>query len=397
MNNTPRSNRVHIGIYGRTNAGKSSFLNNLLGSEVSIVSNIKGTTTDPIHKNFEIDGFGPVTFVDTAGFLDGTILSEKRYEKTINTLSNVDLAIYILDITDMDYDDYFKFKNLALEKKIGLITLVSKVDLLSQNELVLKKEEVEAKIGEAIYISNDDFLGDEIINKIKSSVKLEEGSILGGLLKARSDILMVVSIDDEYPDGRIIFPQSQMIRDALKNDHFITVVEDTNLEAYLKKNNNIDLIIVDSKIFKKVESLVDEEVLLTSFSILFANYKGDLKEYLDGIKFIEENSEEDVNILVYESCKHTSNHEDIGTKKIPQILNKLFKGQVNIDFSHGGSMDEFVNYNLIVHCGACMENNRNMKNKLDLVKKQGISIVNYGILLAYSADMLDRSIKLFEY
>lgn len=397
MNSTPRTNRIHIGIYGVSNSGKSSFMNNLIGRELSIVSEIRGTTTDPILKNFEIGGLGPVTLIDTGGSSDETPLGKKRYEKTLETISKVDLAIYLLDIENINYEDYTYFKDVAEKNKLKIIPVFTKIDLLSESQLKDKKLEIEKEIRDCLYISNMDFNKEVIFDEIKKNVLIKETSILAGVLEEGSDILMVVSIDSEYPDGRIIFPQSQMIRDGLKNKHFLTIVEDVNLETYLSKGNNIDLVIVDSKIFKEVEAVLDQDILLTSFSILLANYKGDLNQYLEGIRFMEENRSSKLKILIYESCHHTSNHEDIGTVKIPSILKKFFEGNVEIDFSNGGSANDFLNYDLVIHCGACMESSTQMMNKLDLIKSTETHIVNYGIFLAYFAGMLERSIRPFKF
>lgn len=395
MNKTPKSSRFHIGIYGNTNVGKSSFINAIFKREISIVSEESGTTTDPIYKNIEIDGLGPLTFIDTGGLDDKTRLGNTRIKKTYETLNEIDFAIYIGDY-NLDLEEYLSFKEKIKKKDIPYILVINKIDLCSEEELANIQDKL-SKLEES-YISisteNDKSLN-RVIDYLKENIEYKKENLFRGIVQRKKHILFVVSIDSEYPENRLILPQSQSIRDALGNDNFISIVKFEELKEFLEIMTRVDLIVTDSKIFKEVKDLVGH-IPLTSFSILMANLKGDIQAFIDGIKSLEKlKYKKDIKIFIYESCNHTANHEDIGRVKIPNLLRQYFEEEIKIDFATGKNFEEFKNYDLLIHCGACMENKKLMMNKIDICRENNIPIINYGILLAYFANILEKSIKIF--
>ncbi len=396
MNKTPKSSRFHIGIYGDTNVGKSSLINTIFDREISIVSDESGTTTDPVYKNIEIDNLGPLTIIDTAGLNDKTVLGEIRVNKTYETLNEVDFAIYVLD-TSRGLNNFNELKSILSKKKIPYIVLVNKCDELSKEEKTfIEGRLLEEKI-DYIFVSTLTKSGiDKLIEYLRNNIKYKNENLFNKIIDKKKHILLVVSIDSEYPDGRLILPQSQAIRDALGNNNFVSIVQDKELEEFLNLVGKVDLIVVDSKIFKDVKDKVGE-IPMTSFSILMANHKGDIDSFLKGITAMEKlKDEENVKILIYESCNHTANHEDIGRVKIPNLLKRYFTAPVEIDFAFSKDFSRFENYDLIIHCGACMETRTAVINKIKLCEEKGIPIINYGIILAYFAQILDKSVEVFK-
>ena len=276
MNQTPRANRKHIVLYGKTNSGKSSIFNAIIGQDLSIVSSIKGTTTDPIIKSMELISFGPITLIDTAGLDDKTELGELRIKQSLKMLQRADFALYIMDANDLDELAYKEMADEFKKFHIPHSLIINKVDAISKDKLKLIKE----KYKDAIFVSVNDEesiiqLRSELISKLKSQES--EKTLLGDLVPYNGTVLLVVAIDSEAPKGRIILPQVQVIRDCLDNGIKACVVRDTELEEALDDLKNIDLVITDSQIFKKVDKLVPKDIKLTSFSILFARYKGELE------------------------------------------------------------------------------------------------------------------------
>lgn len=395
MNKTPNANRKHIVIYGKTNAGKSSVINALLGQSVSLVSNEEGTTTDPVLKAIELIPVGPVLFVDTAGLGDNSNLGGIREKRTLEILNRTDIAIYIMDINDTDLDYYNKMKVKFNSLNIPFILAINKIDSAS-NELV---KEVRSKYKEANLISTYTGEGIEklrqtIINSIKEED--EEVSLLAGLVPEGGTIIMVVPVDSEAPKGRLILPQVQCIRDALDNGIKSYVVRDSELESAIKDIKNVDLVITDSQAFAKVSDIVPKEIKLTSFSILFARQKGDIKSYIEGTKAIK-NLNKDSKILICESCTHNISHEDIGRVKIPKLLNNFIGEKLQYDISIFHDFPEDIEkYDLIIHCGGCMINRKTILNRINICNKKNVPITNYGLVLAYLTGILDRSIGIFE-
>ena len=395
MNNTPNSNRKHIGIYGNTNSGKSSLMNNFLGQEISLVSNIEGTTTDPVQKAMELIPFGPILLIDTAGLEDKSELGNVRIKKSYEYLKRLDFAIYVIDGKHIDFDTYKVWKKEANKYNIKHIVAINKVDLLSEEEI----NNIKKIFDKFILISTKDNIG---IDKLKEELikNLEQGEedrpIVGDLLAYGSKVVLVVPIDSEAPKGRIILPQVQVIRDCLDHGIKTYVVRDTELKEAINDLKDIDLVITDSQAFKEVENIIPEDMNLTSFSILFARQKGELNNFLEGTKKLDDLKPND-KILICESCTHNISHEDIGRVKIPNMLKKIAGGDLNLDYKVGYDFDENIidEYNLVIHCGACMVNRKSVLNKINICKQKNIPITNYGMVIAYFTGILDRSVSIF--
>ncbi|MDU5107784.1 [FeFe] hydrogenase H-cluster maturation GTPase HydF [Clostridium sp.] len=394
MNSTPNANRKHIAIYGKTNAGKSSLINKLLGQEVSLVSEKSGTTTDPVQKAMELIPVGPVLFIDTAGFKDDSSLGEIRTKRTLDILKRTDIAIYIFDAMDIDLEEFNKIKRTFKKYNIPYIVAINQIDKLRKEELDLLKESNK----DYVFISSVTGEGiEELKEKLINILKEEEDElpIVGDLLPYDSKVIMVVPIDSEAPKGRIILPQVQCIRDCLDHGIKSYVVRDTELESALKDIKDVDLVITDSQAFKEVDKIVPSDIKLTSFSMLFARQKGDFEEFIKGafkIKGLNKNSK----ILIAESCTHNVSHEDIGRVKIPKLINKFVGEELNYEYSIFHDFPENIDkYDLIIHCGACMINRKTVINRVNECKEKNVPITNYGIVLAYLNGILERSLSLF--
>ena len=395
MQTTPNSNRTHIIFLGATNSGKSSLLNAITEQEISIVSDIKGTTTDSVKKAMELIPFGPVLFIDTAGFNDDTELGKLRIEKTLKEIKKSDFAIYVIDGNNFDEETEKTYKeNLALMKKYNLpfITAVNKSELLSDE----KKEEIKKIIKEPYFISaksRESILDFKKILIEKLDVLEEEPSLLKGIVEYGDTVVMVVPIDSEAPKGRLILPQVQILRDALDNGVKVIVTRDTELAAVLEENKNIKLIITDSQAFKIVDKIVADRYPLTSFSILFAKQKGDLNKFIAGIEVIK-NLKEGAKILIAETCSHNTSHEDIGRVKIPTLLQKKTGKHFDVSFSMGKDFpNDLEKFDLIIHCGGCMITRKTMENRIAECENAGVKVTNYGMIIAYLTGILEKSIK----
>lgn len=394
MNTTPNANRKHIGIYGNTNSGKSSLMNKILGQDISLVSNVEGTTTDPVQKAMELIPFGPVLLIDTAGLEDKTELGEIRVKKSFEFLKRLDFAIYVVDGKNLDIDTYKKWKREANKYNINYIVVVNKLDRLNNDEI----NNINNIFDNPLFISakkneNIDKLKDELIKYLEQDE--EDKPIVGDLLSYGSNVVLVVPIDSEAPKGRIILPQVQVIRDCLDHGIKTYVVRDTELEEALKEIKNVDLVITDSQAFKEVDKIVPKEINLTSFSILFARQKGELSDFLEGANKLKDLKSGD-KILICESCTHNISHEDIGRVKIPRMLNKIAGGELNLEYKVGYDFNEDVEtYDMVIHCGACMVNRKSVINKINLCKEKNVPITNYGLVIAYFTGILDRSIEIF--
>jgi [FeFe] hydrogenase H-cluster maturation GTPase HydF len=395
MNTTPSTNRLHIGIYGQTNAGKSSLLNAITEQETSLVSEIRGTTTDPVSKLMELIPFGPVVFIDTAGLNDNSILGEKRMEKSKKILHRTDIAIYVVDGSEYSDSEYEKTVEDFKKFKIPHITVVNKTDMITEEKI----GELKSTYPDASFLSAHDrksvlFFKDRLIDSLKESEK--DPAIIGDILPYNSKVVMVVPIDSEAPKGRIILPQVQLIRDCLDHGIKSYVVRDTELEDSLKDMNyDVDLVITDSQAFKEVSKIVPDNIMLTSFSIVFARHKGNLKSFTKGIHAME-SLRENSKILISESCSHNASHEDIGRVKIPKLLEKKLGLKLDFTFSAGHDFaDDISDYDLIIHCGSCMLNKKTMMTRIHLCDEAKVPITNYGIVLAYINGILNRSIEIF--
>lgn len=395
MNSTPNSNRKHIGIYGNTNSGKSSLMNTILGQDISLVSSVEGTTTDPVQKAMELIPFGPVLLIDTAGLEDKTELGSIRIKKSYEFLKRLDFALYVVDAGNADLDTYKTWKREAARYNVDHVVVINKIDTVSKEEIdnIVKNFKTYVLVSAKDKSGIDD-LKNEIIKNLEDGE--EEKPIVGDLLEYGSKVVLVVPIDSEAPKGRIILPQVQVIRDCLDHGIKTYVVRDTELEEALDEIKDIDLVITDSQAFKEVDSIIPKSMKLTSFSILFARQKGELDEFLEGTKKLDTLKPND-KILICESCTHNVSHEDIGRVKIPNMLRKIAGGDLNIEYMVGYDFKENVeDYDLVIHCGACMVNRKSVLNKIRVCKEKNVPITNYGMVIAYFTKILDRSVEIFK-
>ncbi|MBL4935332.1 [FeFe] hydrogenase H-cluster maturation GTPase HydF [Clostridium sp. YIM B02515] len=395
MFSTPNAERTHIAIFGKTNSGKSSLLNAIIGQDISIVSSVKGTTTDPVSKAMELIPYGPVVFIDTAGLDDSTELGELRVKRSLKTLQKTDFAIYVIDGEDNEEEEYNEFIKRFEKYNIPYMIVINKIDKLSEDEIIkLRNTYKEAVLVSAKEEKNILFLKDELIKRLNEGAA--EETIAGDIVPYNGKVIMVVPVDSEAPKGRIILPQVQLLRDCLDHGIKSYVVRDTELESAIQDINNPDLVVTDSQAFKKVSKIVPRDIKLTSFSILFARYKGDLKAFVDGARKVED-LDENSKILISESCTHNHSHEDIGRVKIPKLLNKHLGKELNYEFKMGQDFPEDIEkYDLIIHCGSCMLNKKTMLTRIDMCSEKKVSITNYGVILAYLNGILDRTTEMFD-
>lgn len=394
MNITPNANRKHIGIYGNTNSGKSSLMNAILGQDISLVSSVEGTTTDPVQKAMELIPFGPILLIDTAGLEDKSELGEVRIKKSYDYLKRLDFSIYVVDGKNIDIETYKIWKKQANKYNIGYIVVINKIDILNKDEI----NNIKNLFENPIFISVKENKGiDKLKEELIKSLEQEEEDkpIVGDLLPYGSKVVLVVPIDSEAPKGRIILPQVQVIRDCLDHGIKTYVVRDTELSQALTDLKDIDLVITDSQAFKEVESIIPSDMKLTSFSILFARQKGEIRDFLEGTKKLDSLKQGD-KILICESCTHNVSHEDIGRVKIPNMLKKIAGGDLIIDYKVGYDFKENVeDYDLIIHCGACMVNRKSILNKIEICKEKNVPITNYGMVIAYFTGILNRAVNIF--
>lgn len=385
-----KSMRLHIGIFGKTNVGKSSLLNKISNQSVSIVSDVAGTTTDVVEKSMELLPVGPVTFLDTAGLDDKTDLAEKRIEKTMKIVNRCDVAVVVCDYNGID--DYEKNLIEKFEElKIPYLIVVNKSDVkeikLSGYENILytstvSDKDIVFKFKEALVR----LLPDDFVNTPK---------IAGDLVPEKSTVILVVPIDKEAPKGRLILPQVQTIRDLLDSNCMPYVVKETELKDALDNLKTPPaLVITDSQAFKKVAEIVPGNILLTSFSILFARLKGDLKEFVNGAEAIANLNDGD-RVLILESCSHHAIDDDIGRVKIPNLLRQKTGKDLKIEHYSGHDFPDITPYRLIIHCGACMTNRREVLSRILIANNKNIPITNYGIVISYCLGILPRAVKVF--
>ena len=393
---TLKSMRLHIGVFGRTNVGKSSLLNKITNQDISIVSDIAGTTTDVVEKSMELLPIGPVTFLDTAGLDDNTELGEKRIEKTMKVLNRIDIAVIVCDQRGIAECEEELIKKLD-ELKIPYLVVVNKCDnypsgksqiaTLPQGEGVLKTsvktdENLVFKFKEALVR----LLPDDFVNSPK---------IVGDLIEPKSTVILVIPIDKEAPKGRIILPQVQTLRDLLDSDCLTYVVKETELKQALDNlKTPPSLVVTDSQAFKKVREIVPDEIPFTSFSILFARLKGDLEAFVKGAQAIDNLKDGDM-VLILESCTHHAIEDDIGRVKIPNLLYKRTSKNLVIHNYSGHDFPDIKDYKLIMHCGACMTNRREVLSRILLAGKAGVPITNYGVAISYCLGILPRAVEIF--
>ncbi len=388
MENTPNSMRKYIGILGKTNAGKSSLFNALLGQDISIVSEISGTTTDPVSKAAELLGYGAVTFVDTAGLGDLTELGTQRTEKTKEIKNRCDLIIWAEDIGDVQSRSI----NFGATPVVKVYTKCDKID----KDSLMKRKQAEP---ESIFIEK--YNNSEITALRKRIVELlikqerDDETFLGNILKAGDTVVLVIPIDSAAPKGRLILPQVQVMRDCL--DHNITAICVTPdmLDRTLKKTKNVRLVICDSQVFGEASKIVPEDMDITSFSVILANKSGRIRQLIEGTRVISLLKDND-KILMLEACTHNTTHEDIGRVKIPTLLQKITGKKLNFTHMVGYDFPNNISeYSLVIQCGGCMINKRTVENRLEEFERNSIPVTNYGIVLAYLNGILDRASKVF--
>lgn len=396
MNSTANAERLHIAIVGKRNVGKSSLINALLNQEISIVSEMPGTTTDPVKKAVELLPFGPVVMVDTAGIDDEGELGQKRISKTIKALSTADFAIVVLDgrakLSSKEEELFSYMDKISLEYLIA----VNKIEL-GINPALLK--DLKLLRGLHFEISCKENAGIEFLKTemIRILPRDQERPLIGDLVGQGDLVVLVVPIDLGAPKGRLIMPQVQTIREALDEDTIVLVVKDKELRSaisYLKVLP--DLVVTDSQAIMSVMSDIPEEVPLTTFSILMARYKGDLTEFVRGLRIVEELDNGD-KVLIAESCTHHAREDDIGTVKIPRWLRLHTKKDLQIDIVHGQDFpDNISDYKLIIHCGGCMFTRKTILARINQTKLFDIPIVNYGVLISYMHGAIPRALQPFD-
>ncbi len=393
LNTTPSANRTHIALYGNRNAGKSSLLNAIVGQEIAIVSEVKGTTTDPVSKAMELLPFGPVVLIDTAGLDDDSILGMLRVDKTKKILQRTDFALLIHAIDDFDEGVHAEILSHFRKFRIPHLLVFNKTDLVDDASVsALKKLHPEAVFVSAMDMESIHHLKSALIKRLETAE--QDPPIIGDFVPYGGTVVMVVPIDSEAPKGRIILPQVQLIRDCLDHGIKAHVVRDTELEETLTELKRVDLVVTDSQAFERVSQMVPAHIPLTSFSIVFARYKGDLKVFIDGIQAIR-NLKDGARILISESCTHNHSHEDIGRVKIPMLLNKKEGKSFDFVFQMGHDFpDDLAAYDLIIHCGSCMLNKKTMLTRIQLAQEAGVPITNYGVALAYITDILERTTQI---
>ena len=393
-----KSSRLHIGIFGKTNVGKSSFLNAVAQQEISIVSDTKGTTTDVVEKSMELFPIGPVTFLDTAGINDETTISNLRIEKTLKIIDRTDIALIICDyngIDEYETDLIEKFNEL----EIPFVVIINKTDEGEITDVNLDNIYTYCPNVLSVSAKNDKNITDKLAGTLLNILPDEfitPPSILGDLVDAGDFVILVTPIDKEAPKGRLILPQVQTIRDIIDNKCISVVTNVENLKNTLSNlNKTPKLVVTDSQAFRQVSEIVPKEIPLTSFSILFARLKGNLETFVKNAKHINDLKPED-KILILESCTHHQIEDDIARVKIPLLLEKKLGFKPDIDFFTGHDFPDITPYKFIIHCGACMTNRREILSRIMKSEKLSIPISNYGIVISYCLGILDRAVEIFD-
>lgn len=394
---TLKSMRLHIGIFGKTNAGKSALVNRLTNQDVSIVSEIAGTTTDVVEKSMELLPVGPVNFMDTAGIDDKTALRDERIEKTLKVINRTDIAVIVCDYNGIDEYEKQLIEQIT-ELKIPYLVVINKTDLepISDKKLAQIKDYTENIIITSAYDDKD------IVFKFKEKLVqmlpeefVNSPAIAGDLIPPKSTVILVIPIDKEAPKGRLILPQVQTLRDLLDSSCLNYVVKESELKQALDNLKEPPaLVITDSQAFKTVSEIVPENIPLTSFSILFARLKGDLYAFRKGAEAIS-NLKDGDKVLILESCTHHAIEDDIGRVKIPALLRKKTGKNLIIENFAGHDFPDISSYKLIIHCGACMTNRREILSRILKANEAGIPVTNYGITISYCLGILDRAMRIF--
>lgn len=400
MNQTPMSERVHIGFFGKRNAGKSSVMNAVTGQDLAVVSEVKGTTTDPVYKSMELLPLGPVVMMDTPGIDDEGELGSLRVKKSYQVLNKTDAAVLVIDGTIGASEEDRALLDRIRKKNIPFVVVINKKELADKavekrvkEELALNDSQtafVSASTGEGIY---------ELKEQIAAIAAVEEPEkyLVRDLLDPSDIAVLVVPIDSAAPKGRLILPQQQTIRDILEADAVSVVVKETELKNVLGQfKKKPKMVITDSQAFEQVSADTPDDILLTSFSILMARYKGNLEQAVHGVTALDSLENGDI-VLISEGCTHHRQCDDIGTVKIPRWIREYTGGkEIRIETTSGTEFpDDLTKYKLIIHCGGCMLNEREMKYRLSCAADQGVPMTNYGIMIAYVKGILKRSVEVF--
>ena len=397
LNATPSSERVHIGIFGKRNAGKSSLINAITGQNLAIVSEAKGTTTDPVYKAMELLPLGPVMIIDTPGIDDEGVLGSLRIQKAYQVLNKTDIALVIIDAAVGPSAEDLRLIERINTKKIPLLIVINKCETINED----KKTAYQALLpnGKLLFVSAEQQLNIfELKEAIAQTVPADENKaqIVADLLSPSDFVVLVVPIDSAAPKGRLILPQQQTIRDILEADAAAIVVKENELTNTLQNlGKRPKLVITDSQVFKKVAAETPADILLTSFSILFARYKGNLQTAVQGVTALE-NLEDGDKILVGEGCTHHRQCDDIGTVKLPRWIKEYTGKNPEFIFTSGTEFPLNLSpYKMIIHCGACMLNEREMQYRIKCTADQNIPFTNYGITIAYINGILKRTVEPF--
>lgn len=387
LNSTPVANRVHIGIFGRRNAGKSSLINRLTGQSLAIVSDVAGTTTDPVYKTMEILPLGPVVIIDTAGIDDSGELGRLRVEKTVAVLNKTDIAVYVISALEGISEEDKRLLELIEKRNIPIVKVRSMADIAADFSADDDELAFSAVTGEGL---------EELKKRLCAA--LPDGNkkpLVRDLLQPGDSIVLVIPIDSSAPKGRIILPQQQVLREALECKAAVTCALNDGelLRSVVCGENKPKLVVTDSQAFAQVSEIVPQEVDLTSFSILMARFKGILSEAVHGARHLESLCDGD-RILVSEGCTHHRQCEDIGTVKLPKWISSYTGRKLSFEFSSGGEFPkELDRYAMVVHCGGCMLSEREVRYRYMSASAQNVPITNYGILIAYMNGILERSVK----
>ena len=399
MNQTPASERVHISFFGKRNAGKSSVINAVTGQDLAIVSSVRGTTTDPVYKTMELLPLGPVMIIDTPGIDDEGELGALRVRKSYQVLNKTDIAILVVDSTTGKGEEELALIHRFHKKGIPYLVVYNKIDLLSGEEI--KDLAMSVRPGEVLVSAADGMNIQELKEKI-ATLKPEDTHkypLLQDLIEPLDLVILVVPIDKAAPKGRLILPQQQTIRDILERGALSLVVRDTELKStldhFLTQGVCPKLVVTDSQVFARVSKDVPENITLTSFSILFSRYKGELETQLEGVAALSSIQDDD-RILIAEGCTHHRQCGDIGTCKIPNWIRNYTGKKPVFEFTSGTEFpDDVSSYRMVVHCGGCMLNEREMKYRIACCHDQGVPITNYGLLIAQVTGILKRSLGPF--
>lgn len=402
MNTTPRSNRLHIAFFGQTNAGKSSLINALTGQDIALVSDIKGTTTDPVYKAMEILPIGPVVLIDTAGLNDDTRLGILRQKKTIDVLEKTDVALLVFDANQTPHEVDVDLISAIKKRNIPCIGILNKIDDMPESsatsEQALKDYATQFDIPfvatSARTKQGIDSIKDILIKH--SPQDIHEHKLVGDLIQPGDFVVLVTPVDSAAPKGRVILPQQQTVRDIIDHDAMAIVTKETEFAETLRKlGTKPALVITDSQAFEQVSAETPLDIPLTSFSILFARHKGDLNSLIQGASTIDRLQDGD-KVLIAEGCTHHRQADDIGTVKIPRWLRQSTGKDLIFEHTAGvGFKDNLDGYKLVIHCGGCMLNHKAMNYRITSSLEENVPIVNYGVLIAYIHGILDRALEPF--